>query len=132
MSVVLLAEVVQRRVGLTNGIDVCRASFVEVDVHGADIASGLDGGGGVLSQVLNYPIGIEGASGERGCDDLANGLVYERRDEGRWGLTGIPPASWTALPKFSMLVVNWATEIPEVSFWSLWPNYTIISAVPVG
>jgi hypothetical protein len=36
----------------------------------------------VLSQVLNYPIGIEGASGERGGDDLATGLVYERWDEG--------------------------------------------------
>lgn len=41
----------------------------------------------------------------------------------------MPPAAWTALPKFSMLVMNWATEMPEVDFWSLWPNYTIISAV---
>lgn len=44
----------------------------------------------------------------------------------------MPPASWTALPKFSILVMNWATEIPEVSFWSLWPNYTIVSAVLRG
>lgn len=28
--------------------------------------------------------------------------------------------------------MNWATEMPEVSFWSLCPNYTIVSAVLRG
>lgn len=48
VGVILLAEVVQRRVGLADGIDVRRARFVEVDVHSADVACGCDGGSGVL------------------------------------------------------------------------------------
>lgn len=83
MGVVLFAEVVQRRVGLADGVDVRRARLVEVDVHGADVACGCDGGSGVLGQVLDNPVGVEGASGEGGGNDLVKQLADVGREAGR-------------------------------------------------
>lgn len=36
--------------------------------------------------------------------------------------TGVPPAAFTSLAKFSRLVWNWLREMPAASFWSLCPN----------
>lgn len=63
MGIVLLTEVVQGRVALTDGVDVIRARPVEVDVHGADVTCGCDGGSGVLGQVFDHTVVIKGASG---------------------------------------------------------------------
>lgn len=43
--------------------------------------------------------------------------------------TGKPPASWISVPMCSRYDWYSSVVIPDVFFWSLWPNYTIISTV---
>lgn len=40
---------------------------------------------------------------------------------------GIAPEFLTSEAKVARLVRYWAGETPEVSFWSLWPNFVTVS-----
>lgn len=71
MRVVVLIQVVDLGGVLADGVHVVDAGLVEIEVRGGGGFGGGDGGDPLVVQRVGYfVLGIEGAAGERGYDEL--------------------------------------------------------------